>query len=74
LPDEDRAAAGLKIALLESERFADPQPRAPQQDDQRKKPVTFGTVTDRAHDGDDLLNRRWIGRVLLALVARRAPR
>jgi hypothetical protein len=30
--DEHRAAAAVKIALLESERFADPQPRAPQQD------------------------------------------
>jgi hypothetical protein len=34
--------------------------------------VTVGTVADRSHDGDDLLNRRRIGRVLLALVARRA--
>jgi hypothetical protein len=37
-PDEHGAAAAVKIALLESERFADPQPRAPQQDDQRAKP------------------------------------
>jgi hypothetical protein len=36
------------------------------------KPVSVGTVTDRAHDGDDLLDRRRIGRILLALVARRA--
>jgi hypothetical protein len=70
--DEHRATATVKIALLESERFADPQPRAPQQDDQDAKPVTVGTVPDRAHDGNDLLNLRRICRVLLALVARRA--
>jgi hypothetical protein len=34
--------------------------------------VTVGTVTDRAHDGDDLLNTRRIGRELLARVARQA--
>src|SRR5437763_3094817 len=33
---------------------------------------TIGAVADRAHHRDDLLNRRWIGRVLLALVTRRA--
>src|SRR5437867_2779250 len=71
-PDEHRAASAVKIALLERERLADSQSRAPQQDDQRAKPVTVGTVPDRAHDGDDLLNRRRIGRVLLALIARRA--
>src|SRR5213078_3197263 len=49
-PDEHRATAAVKIALLESERLADPQPRAPQQDDQRAEPMTVGTVTDRAHD------------------------
>jgi hypothetical protein len=38
----------IKIALLESERFADPQPGAPQQNDQRAKPVTVGAVADRA--------------------------
>jgi meso-butanediol dehydrogenase/(S,S)-butanediol dehydrogenase/diacetyl reductase len=34
--------------------------------------VSFGTVTDRSHDGDDLLNRRRIGRgtVVTAATAR----
>jgi hypothetical protein len=71
VPNEHGAAAAVEIALLESERFADPKAGTPQQDDQRTKPVTVWTVTDRAHDGDDLLNRRRISRVLLALVARR---
>jgi len=71
-PNEHGAAAAIKIALLERERFTDPQPGAPEQDDQRAKPVSLGAVADRAHDGDDLLNGWWIGRVLLAIVARRA--
>jgi hypothetical protein len=31
--------------------------------------VSVGVVTDRPHDGDGLIDRRRIGRVLLALVA-----
>jgi hypothetical protein len=31
--------------------------------------VSVGAVTDRPHDGDDLFDRRRIGRVLVALVA-----
>src|SRR5947209_20318078 len=55
-PNEHRAAGAVEVALVECERFADPQSGAPQQDDQRAKPVTVWAVTDRAHDGDDLLN------------------
>jgi hypothetical protein len=54
-PNEHGAAAAVQVALLEGERFADAQPGAPQQDDQRAKPVAVGTVTDRAHDSNDLL-------------------
>jgi hypothetical protein len=46
--------------------------RAPQQHDQRAKPETVGAFADRPHDLNDLLDRRRIGRVLLALIARRA--
>jgi hypothetical protein len=67
-----RVASAVKIALLNSERFADPKPCAPQQENQRAEPVAVGTIADSAHDGDDLLNRRRICRILLALVARRA--
>jgi hypothetical protein len=41
-------------------------------DDQRANPVAVGTVPDRAHDSDDLLDGRRVGRILLVLVARRA--
>jgi hypothetical protein len=67
-PNEHGAAAAVKIALLEGERFADPQPGTPQQDDQRAKPMAVGAVADRAHDSDDLLDGWRIGWVLLPLV------
>jgi len=71
--DEHCAAGLVQIALLKSERFADPQPGAPQQHDQRPESVAVGAVTDGAHHGDDLLHRRRVGGVLLALVAWWAP-
>jgi hypothetical protein len=69
-PDKYSATRTVEVALLERERFADPQPGAPKQHNQRSESVTFGAVTDRAHHGHDLFNRRRIGRVLLALVSR----
>jgi len=72
-PDEHSAAGAVEVALLEHERLADPQPGTPQQYYQRTKAVTVGAVTDRAHHGDDLLDRRRIGRVLLALVSGWTP-
>jgi hypothetical protein len=47
----------------------DPTPSAPEQHDQRSEPLTVGALADRTHDGDDLLDRRRIGGVLLALIA-----
>ena len=71
-PDENCAAGSVEVALLKRERFADPQSGAPEQDDQRAEPVTVGAVTDRAHDRHDLLDRRRVGGIALALVSRRA--
>jgi hypothetical protein len=68
-PDEHRAEAAVRVTLLEGECFADPQAGTPEQHDQRAKAVTVSAVADRAHDRDDLLNARRIGRVPLALVA-----
>ena len=69
-PDEHRAAGAVQVAFLESERFADPKASAPEQHDQRPEPVGVGSVTDTTHYRDDLLDRRRVGRVLLALVPR----
>jgi hypothetical protein len=71
-PDEHGAAGSVEVAFLESERFADPQAGAPEQHDQRAKPPAVGTVADTSYHRDDLLDRRRVGRVLLALVAWRA--
>jgi hypothetical protein len=72
--DKHRAAGSVPIALLESERFADPQAGAPEQHNQRSESMAGGAVTDSAHHGDDLLNRRRVGRVLLALFRGGRPR
>ena len=69
-PDEHCAAGAVQIALLQGKRFTDAESGAPEQHDQRAKPVTVRAIADHPHDGDDLLDRRRIGRVLLALVAR----
>jgi hypothetical protein len=70
--DKDGAAGAVQIALLMRESFADPQACSPEQHDERAEAVAVWAITDASHDRDDLFNRRRVGRVLLALVARRA--
>ena len=70
--NEDRAAARVEVGLGERERFVDPQAGAPEHDDQPAQPLAVQRVAGGAHDRDDLLDRRRIGRVAHALVARRA--
>jgi hypothetical protein len=43
---------------------------APEQHDEGAEALAVRVVADYAHDGDDLFDRRRVGRVLLALVAR----
>jgi hypothetical protein len=59
--DKDRTATRVKIALLNRERFADPQRGAPQQDDQRAEPSTLSAISDHPHHFDDLLDGRRAG-------------
>jgi hypothetical protein len=68
--DEDRAASRVEVALLERKRLADPAAGAPQKHDQRAEPLTVRAVAHDAHHGDDFLDGRRVGRVVLALVAR----
>jgi hypothetical protein len=70
--DKDCAAAAVQVALLEVERFADPQPGAPEQDDQGAEALPVGAISDGTHHGDDLLDDRRVGRVVLAFVSRRS--
>jgi hypothetical protein len=69
--DEHGTAGLVEVALLEGERLADPQACRPEQHDECAQPLAVSNAADRSHHGDDLLDRRRIGRVLLALVARR---
>jgi hypothetical protein len=57
---------------LEGECLADPQACSPEQHNQCAQPLAEGIVGNGSHDGDDLLDRRRVGRVLLALVAGRS--
>ena len=69
---EQRAAALIEIGLGERERLVDAQPGPPQHHDQAAQPAAVRVVAGRAHDRDDLLDLRRIGRVAQTLVARRA--
>jgi len=72
--DEDRAAHDVEVGLLKRQGFADSESRAPKQHDQRAQSLAIRANSDGSHHRDDLLDRRRVGRVVLALVARRAPR
>jgi hypothetical protein len=76
LPDADqhRSALRLQIGLCEGERFADTQPGAPQDRDQRTSPIRVPAGSRLAHHEDDLLDRRRIGWVPLSFVRRGASR
>jgi hypothetical protein len=66
-PNEQGAAALIKIGLGEGERFLDAQPGAPQDHDQSAWRVAVRVVTGGAHDGDDLIDRWRIGGIAQAL-------
>jgi hypothetical protein len=70
-PHQQRAATRVQVGLGERERLADPQAGAPQHDDQNAQPAAVDAVAGAAHDGHDLLDRRWVGGVEHPLVARR---
>ena len=61
----------VQVGLGERERLADAQAGAPQHDDQPAQPAAVDAVAGVAHDGDDLLDRRWVRGVADPLVARR---
>jgi len=69
---EQRAATVVEVRLVERERLVDPKSGSPQHDDQTTQPASMAPVTRRAHDRDDLLHGRRIGRIALSLVTRRA--
>ena len=74
VPDQQRAAALIEIGLAERERFLDAHSSSPQDHDQTAQSTAVRVVTGRAHDGDDLLDLRRIGRLAQTLVARSLTR
>ena len=62
-----------RSGLGERERVLDPQPGAPQHDDQSVDAMAVAIVPGLAHDRDDLIDRRRVRRVGLTLVARGYP-
>jgi hypothetical protein len=68
---QQRSAARVQVGLGQRERLADPQAGTPEHDDQAAQPAAVDTVAGVAHDGDDLLGRRWVCGVAHPLVARR---
>jgi hypothetical protein len=71
--DEQRAAVRIKVGFIERERFADPQPGAPEHDDDAAQPDTVGTISGSAHHGDDLLHARRVRRIRHQHFRERAP-
>jgi hypothetical protein len=69
---EQRAAPVIEIAFGERQRFLDTQPGAPKDHDQATQASPMRVVPVRAHDGDDLLDLRWIGGIAETLVPRRS--
>ena len=62
----------IEVRLMQRQCLVDPKAGSPQDRDQPAKPPAVQTVADDLHDGDDLRDGRWVGRIPLALVARRA--
>jgi hypothetical protein len=73
-PHEQGAAAVIEIGLGKRERLLDAQTSAPQDHDQAAQPAAVRVVTGGAHDGDDLLHLRRIGRKAQILVGWRSTR
>jgi hypothetical protein len=69
--NQDAAGRSVEIGLRQSEGFADAQAGTPEQDDERSGAESMLPMASAAHHGDDLLDRRWVGRIPQALVARR---
>jgi hypothetical protein len=70
--DQHSASVWVQIGLGERERLADPQPGAPQHDDDPAQTQTIGSLARGVYHGADLLDGRWVGRVMQSLVPWRA--
>jgi hypothetical protein len=69
----DAAARGVEIALGQCKGLAGAQPGTPEQHDECPRPQSVQRVAGAAHDRDQLLDGRRIGRVAQCFVAWRTP-
>ena len=70
--DQDGASIRVYVALVQRECFADSQTRSPEYDDEAAQSDRFGVIAGSMHHGDDLLDRRWVSRIVPPLVAMRS--
>ncbi len=68
----DGPAGAVEVALRKRECLADATTGSPQQDDESVRAKAVQGVAGATHDGDDLFDRRRVGRIAPALVAGRA--
>jgi hypothetical protein len=61
----------IEIGLGQRQRLVDPQPGAPEHDDQTVEAIAVSGETGVAQNRDDLIDCQRVGRVALAFVARR---
>jgi len=73
-PDHYRTPTRVEVGLAECERLGDPQPGAPEHDDQAAQALSVGGVAGGAQYRDDLLDCRRVRGVSHRLVPRRAAR
>jgi hypothetical protein len=61
--NDQRPAARVEVGLSERKRFLDPYAGSPKDHDQSSEPLAVRPRASRAHDGDDFLDGRRIGRI-----------
>ena len=71
--NEHRSTARIYVGLRERERLGDPEAGAPEHGDERSNTQAVWVATGSSHHRDDLLDSRWVGRIVHALVLGRAP-
>ena len=62
-PDQHGAPTRVEVGFGEGERLADPQPGAPQHDDQTTQTLAMLTLAGGAQERGDLLHARRVGRI-----------
>jgi hypothetical protein len=70
--DQQRAAALVEVVLCQRERLLQPQPGAPEDDDNRPQAPAVTVIARVAHHGHELVHGGRVCRIPHAFVARRS--